>query len=109
VPARAALSRLAVLALPSLIANSPMVLLEAMAAGVPVVASAVGGIPEIAADGTAVLVPPRDPPALAAGIERLLADAPAREAQVSAARARVEAHFTADRMARETLAVYASL
>jgi glycosyltransferase involved in cell wall biosynthesis len=109
VPPRTALSRLAVLALPSLMENSPMALLEAMAAGVPVVASAVGGVPELAPPGTAVLVPPRDPAALAAGIERLLDDADVREAQVAAARARVEEHFTADRMARDTLAVYASL
>jgi glycosyltransferase involved in cell wall biosynthesis len=109
VPAREALSRLAVLALPSLMENSPMALLEAMAAGVPVVASAVGGIPELAPPSTALLVPPRDPAALAAGIERLLDDAPAREAQVAAARARVTECFTADRMARETMAVYEAL
>jgi len=64
-----------VLAISSLSEGSPNVLLEAMAAGVPVVATAVGGIPEIVTDGeTALLVPARDPAALAAAIERLLCD-----------------------------------
>ena len=64
--------------LPSLFENCPMSLLEAMAAGVPSVASAVGGVPELAGDA-ALLVPPSDPPALAGAIESLLAE-PARRA-----------------------------
>jgi glycosyltransferase involved in cell wall biosynthesis len=67
----------AVLALPSHSEGSPNVLLEAMAAGVPVVATAVGGVPEIAADGeTALLVREGDPPAMAGALARLL-DEPA--------------------------------
>jgi glycosyltransferase involved in cell wall biosynthesis len=55
--------------------GSPNVLLEAMAAGVPVVATRVGGIPEIVSDGqSALLVPPADPLALADAIERVLAE-----------------------------------
>lgn len=64
-----------VFAISSLSEGSPNALLEAMAAGVPVVATAVGGIPEIATDGeTALLVPARNPRALAAALDRLLSD-----------------------------------
>ncbi|HEX8253890.1 MAG TPA: glycosyltransferase family 4 protein [Thermoanaerobaculia bacterium] len=60
---------------PSLDDAFPTVLLEAMAAGLPVVATRVGGIPEIVNDGaTGILVPPGDAEALASGIEELLAD-----------------------------------
>jgi glycosyltransferase involved in cell wall biosynthesis len=73
VPSAAALRRLAVLALPSQMENSPLALLEAMAAGVPAVACRVGGIPELT-QGAVSLVPPGDPEALAAAILALLDD-----------------------------------
>jgi glycosyltransferase involved in cell wall biosynthesis len=61
--------------LPSLTEALPTVLAEAMAAGLPVVATTVGGIPEMARHGeTALLVPPADPAALAEAIRRLLAN-----------------------------------
>src|SRR5579864_2051567 len=64
-----------IVAISSFSEGSPNVLLEAMAAGVPVVATAVGGIPEIVRHGeTAWLVPPHEPAALAAAINRLLVD-----------------------------------
>jgi glycosyltransferase involved in cell wall biosynthesis len=63
------------MALPSHSEGSPYVLLEAMAAGVPVVATAVGGIPEMVEhEKSALLVPARDPQALAAAIARVLTD-----------------------------------
>jgi glycosyltransferase involved in cell wall biosynthesis len=109
VPAREALARLAVLALPSLMENSPMALLEAMAAGVPAVASAVGGVPELAPPGTVQLVPAGDPAALAAAIARLLDDPALRRAQAAAARARIEREGSAAEMTRRTLALYESV
>lgn len=64
-----------VFALPSHSEGSPYVLLEAMAAGLPVVATSVGGVPEIVADGeSALLVAPRDEEALASALGRLLSD-----------------------------------
>src|SRR5207302_4809427 len=60
---------------PSLYENCPYTLLEAMACGKPVVATRVGGIPEVVEEGiTGHLVPARDPAKLAAAIERLLRD-----------------------------------
>jgi len=86
----------------------PTVLLEAAAAGVPVLATAVGGIPEIVVDGeTGVLL--RDPPsaaALSAALEPLLAEPALRERLGAAARARFEARFTAARWAERLRAVY---
>jgi glycosyltransferase involved in cell wall biosynthesis len=82
-------------------------LLDAMAAGRPVVASAVGGIPEVVADGeTGILVPPRDHAALAAAIVRLLGDRALRERMGAAGLARVRAHFSVERMVANTLRVY---
>jgi colanic acid/amylovoran biosynthesis glycosyltransferase len=72
----------------------PTVLVEAMALGVPVVATNVTGIPELVEDGhTGMLVPPGDPDALAAGIERILEEYDWAEALARAARRRVEQSF----------------
>jgi glycosyltransferase involved in cell wall biosynthesis len=62
-----------VFALPSRSEGSPNVLLEALSAGLPIAACAVGGVPEIADPRSALLVPPDDPPALATALTRLLA------------------------------------
>jgi glycosyltransferase involved in cell wall biosynthesis len=83
-------------------------LLDAMACAKPVVATTAGGIPEVVADGeTGLLVPPRDHHALAEALVRLLNDAALRQRLGRAGLARVREHFTAERMVRETLAVYA--
>ena len=105
-PAADALARLAVLALPSLMENCPMAMLEAMAAGVPVVASRVGGIPEMGPPGTAVLVPSKDPAALATALAALLDDPSARASQAAAARAHVEREASQAVMTERMRAVY---
>ena len=78
----------------------PTVLLEAMAVGTPCVATPVTGIPEVVQDGrTGLLVPERDPAALAAALARLLDDAPLRVRLASAARQLVEREFDVHRQA----------
>lgn len=64
-------ARLDVVVLPSRSEGQPLVVLEAMAAGIPVVATAVGGVPELLARGGGSLVPPGAPAAIAAAVRRL--------------------------------------
>ena len=74
-------------------------ILEAMATGVPVVATAVGGADELVIDGsTGLLVPPKDPQALAAALARMLRDLPAAHEMGCAGRRRVESSFDVARM-----------
>jgi glycosyltransferase involved in cell wall biosynthesis len=87
-----------------------LVFLEAMATGIPVLATRVSAVPEVVIDGeTGVLVPPADVEALAAGMIRLAADPPLRGRLAVAGRARVAASFGLDRMIDETLAVYSEV
>lgn len=87
-----------------------LVIVEAMAAGRPVVATRVGGVPEVVVDGeTGLLVPPDDPGALAVAIRRLLAD-PALAARMGeAGRKRAHDQFGAGRMAALTASLYEEL
>lgn len=90
------LARSSVFVLPSGIDKSPYSILEAMFAGLPVVSTLVGGIPEMVVDGeTGLLVPPDDPDALADAIERLLGDDELRERMGRAGRARAYERFDA--------------
>jgi glycosyltransferase involved in cell wall biosynthesis len=100
----------ALVVLPSWTEGLPMTVLEAMARSRAVVATPVGGTPEVVVDGeTGVLVPMRDPQALAAAIDKLLRD-PERRAQLGAAgRARVEAQFSLARTTARFLELYAEI
>jgi glycosyltransferase involved in cell wall biosynthesis len=81
-------------------------LLDAMAFGLPIVATAAGGIPEAVADGvTGRLVAPRDPPALARALAEVLCDDRRRADWGAAGRRLYLERFTADRMVEETLRV----
>ena len=96
-----------VLVLPSHAEGLPLVVLEAMAAARPVVASAVGGTPELVVDGeTGILVPPGDVGALATALDALLADPPRARRLGEAGRRRVERAFTLEAMSGRVLAVY---
>jgi len=98
------------LALPSLHEGIPMVVLEAMAIGVPIIASRVGGIPEIVDDGQeALLVPAQEPDALALAIDALAQDAALRDRLRTAARARVESQFSIDSTAAMTGDLYRTI
>ena len=86
------------------------VLIEAMAAGVPVVATRVGGIPEVCLDGrTGLLVPPEDPVALASAILATLTQPEATRARVRAAAKDVHTRFSLTRHAERVATLYTQL
>ncbi len=88
----------------------PLVVMEAMAAGRAVIATSVGGVPEIVEDGqSGLLVPPGDTDALATALHWLIADKDQRVALGAAARERVRQQFTLPRMIGETEQVYRRL
>jgi glycosyltransferase involved in cell wall biosynthesis len=96
-----------VIAVPSHVEPLGNATLEAMAAGVPVVGSRVGGIPEMVVDGeTGVLVPPRDARSLASALDRLVRSPELRAAFADAGRARVERLFNLPRHGARLQAVY---
>jgi glycosyltransferase involved in cell wall biosynthesis len=107
--ARALLAAADVFALPSRHEGMPLVALEAMEAGLPVVATRVIGSEEVVEDGvTGALVRPADPAALGHALARMLADPDLRRRQGAAGRRWYLAGFTRERMARDTAAVYAA-
>jgi glycosyltransferase involved in cell wall biosynthesis len=86
---------------------APLVLLQAMACGRPVIASRIGAVPEVVrSPEEGVLVEPRDQASLVRELRLLLDDPERRERMGRSARARVLESFTVERMARDTVAVY---
>ncbi len=95
---------------PSINEGMGRVVLEAGAAATPVVATHVGGIPDIVRDGvTGILIPPRDPGALANAVIALVRDASRRCAMGKAARAHVVPHYSIEQMVAQIEAIYEAL
>jgi glycosyltransferase involved in cell wall biosynthesis len=104
------LSSLDVLVQPSRADNLPLAILEAMAAGLPVVGSRVGGIPELVEDSvTGLVVEPENPVALAAALDSLAGDPERRRQLGEAGLARAVERFSAEGIARRTVALYEEL
>ena len=102
------LPALDVFVFPTLREAMGIAVVEAMAAGIPTVANAIGGIPEVVVPETGFLVPPADPVAMADQITLLLRDGPLRQTMGEAAMARARTEYSAQRMAARTLGVYAA-
>lgn len=101
------LSRAAVLVLPSYVETAPMVIQEAMASGVPVIATRVAGIPLQVEEGvTGHMIEPGDIDALSARLESLLLDADLRRSMGAAARIKASREYRAENVARATVEVY---
>ncbi len=99
-----------VFVLPSLYEGLPVSVLEAMAAGTPVVATAIGGTDEVVVHGeSGLLVPPRDPSALAGAIRQVLSDRDLARRLVIAAKTRVREHFSAEAATRGVSEIYGEL
>ncbi len=99
-----------VFVLPSDTEAAPLPVLEAMKAGTPIVATRVGGVPEMVTEGeSAFMVPRGDPDALADALLRMLASPERMRAMGVAARRGAEARFTAERQARELERIYRSV
>jgi glycosyltransferase involved in cell wall biosynthesis len=104
---RAELAGATMFVLPSYMEGMPMALLEAMSWGLPVLATAVGGIPEIVThEVNGILVPPGDIEALAAAITRLMSDSRLRQRLGAAARATIAARFSLATSIERLLEIY---
>jgi glycosyltransferase involved in cell wall biosynthesis len=104
------LAAIDVLAMPSLLEGLPMVLLEGMATAKPIIATKIDGIMEQISDGIeGILIPPKDPSAIAQAIIRLINDRESGRKLGLAARKRVEQKFSVEKMVAETEKVYLSL
>jgi glycosyltransferase involved in cell wall biosynthesis len=99
-----------ILALPSFVEGLPMIILEAMASKIPVVASTVGGIPEMIQEGkNGFLIPPNDSEALARNLLMLVSDKALRRSVGEAAKKHVIESFTETEMIHRTQRMYLDL
>lgn len=105
-PSSRFLRALDVFVLPSAWEAMPIAALEALACGVPQVATAVAGTPEAVSRETGILIPPSDVGAIAEAVIALLRDDDRRHTAADASRRRHAELFTLDRMVRETAAIY---
>jgi glycosyltransferase involved in cell wall biosynthesis len=97
-----------IVVIPSLMEASSLFLIESMACQRPIVATNVGGIPEILNEGCGVLVPPRDTLALSQAINQLIADQGLRDNLASKAYLTVSGRLTWDKIAQQTENAYAT-
>jgi glycosyltransferase involved in cell wall biosynthesis len=105
-PARQAFARGKILVVPSRFESLPYVVLEAAAAGLPLLATAVGGIAEILGPQASRLVPPGDAAQLARAIATALDDPVAEQDAARTLQARVRAHFSVETMTDQVVAAY---
>jgi len=105
-PTRDAFARGRVIVVPSRAESMPYIVLEAIAAGLPIVATRVGGIPEIFGPRADELIPPGDPDALASGIERVLADPVRAQLDAAARWDWMRPRFNIDVMQRQIEVLY---
>jgi len=104
------LAGLDVLVVPSLSEASSLIAMEALALGVPVIASDVGGLPEVVTHGeNGLLVPPGDVEAIASAVTRVVSDREWARALGDAGARRVEERFTVEQMVRGYLGLYRGL
>ena len=104
------LNAMDVFVLPSLHEAFPIAILEAMAVRLPVVATRVGGVPEVIRDGaTGLLVPPNDEHALHSALHRLLTEPQLAEMLAQAGQKHVYEHFTIDKMVQNVEQLYEKL
>jgi glycosyltransferase involved in cell wall biosynthesis len=100
-------SRSSLLVLPSLVENCPMTVLEAMSAGVPVLASAVGGIPELICHGqSGLLIDPRSTTSILTNLERILVNPAFASGLADAAKKAAQARFHPRSIAEAHLNIY---
>jgi glycosyltransferase involved in cell wall biosynthesis len=87
--------------------GTPVSVIEALAAGLPVVATAVGGVPDVIRhEETGMLIPPGDPAAFAAALDRIVADTDLRQRIVRRGRTEVERRFGCERLISDMAALY---
>jgi glycosyltransferase involved in cell wall biosynthesis len=107
---KARLAAASFVVLPTREDNCPMVVLEAMAAGAPVLASKVGGVPDLIEDGkTGLFCDPARPESFGEGVEKLLADRQSAQELAAAAKAEAKARFHPHVVARKHLEIYREL